>query len=108
RVYSGLFVVNSLAMAEILQTDSRERFDAAVKRAVELLRAGEVVALPTETVYGLAANAFDPDAVQKIFQIKGRPSHNPVIVHIASHELARECVSEWNEAAEKLAKSFWP
>jgi len=95
-------------MAEILQTDSREKFDAAVKRAVELLRAGEVVALPTETVYGLAANAFDPGAAQKIFEIKGRPSHNPVIVHIASRELARECVSEWNDAARKLAKLFWP
>ena len=95
-------------MAETLQTDSREKFDAAVKRSVELLCAGEVVALPTETVYGLAANAFDPGAVQKIFEIKGRPSHNPVIVHIAGRELARECLSEWNDAAEELAKSFWP
>jgi L-threonylcarbamoyladenylate synthase len=95
-------------MAEILQTDSRERFNTAVTRAAELLRAGEVVALPTETVYGLAAHAFDQTAVQKIFEIKGRPSHNPVIVHIAGRELARECVSEWNDAAESLAKSFWP
>lgn len=95
-------------MAEILPTDSREKFDAAVKRAAELLRAGEVVALPTETVYGLAANAFSPGAVQKIFEIKGRPSHNPIIVHVASRDLARDCVSEWNDAAGKLAKSFWP
>ena len=50
-------------MAEILQTDSREKFDAAVQRAAELLRAGEVVALPTETVYGLAANALSAEAV---------------------------------------------
>jgi L-threonylcarbamoyladenylate synthase len=95
-------------MAEILPTNSREKFDTAVKRATELLRAGEVVGLPTETVYGLAANAFDLSAVQKIFEIKGRPSHNPVIVHIAGRELARECVSEWNDAAGKLAKAFWP
>jgi L-threonylcarbamoyladenylate synthase len=96
------------AMAEILPTDSREKFDAAVRRAAELLRAGDVVALPTETVYGLAANAFDAAAVKKIFQIKGRPSNNPIIVHVTSREQARACVGEWTDAAEKLATSFWP
>src|SRR5213594_3549903 len=95
-------------MAEILCTDSREKFDTALKRAVELLRGGEVVALPTETVYGLAANAFDADAVHKIFHIKGRPAHNPIIVHVVSRELAIKCVSDWNGAAEKLEKAFWP
>jgi len=95
-------------MAEVLSTDSREKFDAAVRWAVESLRAGEVVALPTETVYGLAANALDLEAVRRIFEIKGRPSRNPIIVHVASYEMARNCVSEWNDAAEKLAKSFWP
>src|SRR5688572_26939228 len=95
-------------MAEILSTDSREKFDAAVQRAAELLRAGEVVGLPTETVYGLAANAFNEHAVKKIFGIKGRPSNNPIIAHVASRELARACVSDWNDAAEKLSKSFWP
>jgi len=95
-------------MAEVLSTDRRETFDAAVKRAVEFLRAGDVVALPTETVYGLAANALDVAAVRRIFEIKGRPSRNPIIVHVASYEMARNCVSEWNDAAEKLAKSFWP
>src|SRR5258705_872906 len=95
-------------MAEVLSTDSREKFDAAVKRAVELLRAGDVVALPTETVYGLAANALNEETVRRIFEIKGRPSRNPIIVHVASYEMAGNCVSEWNDAAEKLAKSFWP
>jgi L-threonylcarbamoyladenylate synthase len=95
-------------MAEILPTDSREKFDAAVRRAAELLRTGQVVALPTETVYGLAANAFDKAAVQKIFEIKGRPSSNPIILHVASREQAQACVTEWTDAAEKLAKSFWP
>jgi L-threonylcarbamoyladenylate synthase len=94
--------------AEIMVTDSRERFAAAVERAAAVLRAGEVVALPTETVYGLAANAFDVNAIQRIFQLKGRPAHNPIIVHVASHELAQQCVAEWNEAADRLAKSFWP
>jgi L-threonylcarbamoyladenylate synthase len=67
-----------------------------------------VVALPTETVYGLAANAFDAKAVARIYEIKGRPAHNPIIVHVASLEMARQCVVEWPEAARHLARSFWP
>ena len=68
---------------EFLSTHTPALFMAAVKRAAERLRAGEVVALPTETVYGLAANALDEQAVAKIFEAKGRPAHNPVIVHVA-------------------------
>jgi len=83
-------------------------FDGAVKRAAELLRAGEVVALPTETVYGLAANALDEKAVAKIFRIKGRPANNPIIVHVAGVERAKRCVSNWPADADKLAKAFWP
>jgi L-threonylcarbamoyladenylate synthase len=94
--------------AEILQTDSPQLFETAVKRACDLLRAGEVVALPTETVYGLAANALAPQAVAKIFSIKGRPAHNPVIVHVAGLELARRCAREWPAMAERLAEAFWP
>ena len=93
---------------ELLSTHTPELFQQAVRRAAELLRAGEVVALPTETVYGLAANALDEKAVAKIFAIKGRPSHNPIIVHVASNELARSCVAEFPAAAEKLSKAFWP
>jgi len=94
--------------AEILSTHTPALFAAAVNRAVEFLCAGEVVALPTETVYGLAANAFDEKAVAKIFQIKGRPAHNPVIVHIAGIEMAKRCVNHWPGRADKLAKAFWP
>ena len=94
--------------AEILPTHTAALFAAAVRRAAEALRAGEVVALPTETVYGLAANALDAAAVEKIFQIKGRPALNPVIVHVAGLEMARRCVGEWPAAAERLAASFWP
>ena len=94
--------------AEVLPTHTPELFAAAVRRAADLLRAGEVVALPTETVYGLAANALDARAVAKIYEIKGRPAHNPIIVHVADFALARRCVSAWPEAAERLAKSFWP
>ena len=93
---------------EILPTHTSALFAAAVKRAAELLRAGEVVALPTETVYGLAANALDEKAVAKIFQIKGRPSHNPIIVHVADNAMARKCVKDFPASAEKLSKSFWP
>ncbi len=94
--------------AEILSTHTSALFAAAVKRATRLLCAGEVVALPTETVYGLAANALDEKAVAKIFQIKGRPAGNPIIVHIASVEMAKRCVTTWPDPAEKMARAFWP
>lgn len=64
--------------------------------------------MPTETVYGLAANAFDKVAVEKIFQIKGRPAHNPIIVHATSLEMAKRCVADFPALAENLAKAFWP
>jgi L-threonylcarbamoyladenylate synthase len=92
----------------ILSTHTPALFEAAVQRAVELLRAGVVVALPTETVYGLAANALSKTAVARIYEIKGRPAHNPIICHVASHELARRCVSGWPEMADKLSRAFWP
>src|ERR1039458_1069275 len=71
------------------------------------LRAGELVAVPTETVYGLAANALDERACEKIFRAKGRPTHDPLIVHI--HALAQlDALAETNDAARRLAKKFWP
>lgn len=94
--------------AEILPTHTPELFRKAVRRAAELLRAGEVVALPTETVYGLAANALDEKAVAKIFEIKGRPAHNPIIVHVASNEMARDCVKDFSVLAQDFSKAFWP
>ncbi len=100
--------MNESRHAEILSTHTPALFDAAVSRAAELLRAGEVVALPTETVYGLAANALDENAVARIYKIKGRLAHNPIIVHVANIEMARRCVREWPRAAERLAGAFWP
>jgi len=94
--------------AEILQTDTPQLFEAAVSRAAKLLQAGEVVALPTETVYGLAANALDAKAVGRIFQIKGRPANNPIIAHVAHLDMAKVCASDWPPLAERLAKAFWP
>ncbi|MBK8001835.1 MAG: threonylcarbamoyl-AMP synthase [Verrucomicrobia bacterium] len=95
-------------IAEILPTHTAALFDAAVKRAAELLRTGEVVALPTETVYGLAANALDAAAVARIFAVKGRPAHNPIIIHVCDLAMARRFAGKWPETAEKLARSFWP
>lgn len=94
--------------AEMLSTHTPALFRAAVQEAVRRLSAGEVVALPTETVYGLAANAFSEDAVRQIYEIKGRPAHNPIIVHVAGWEMARECTSAWPGTANQLGRSFWP
>jgi L-threonylcarbamoyladenylate synthase len=94
--------------SEILPTHTPELFNTAVGRATHLLRAGNIVALPTETVYGLAANAFDDSAVSRIFEIKGRPAHNPIIVHVVGFDMAQRCVSLWPPIAEKLARAFWP
>ena len=94
--------------AEILPTHTPALFNAAVGRAATLLRLGEVVALPTETVYGLAANALDEAAVRRVFEAKGRPAHNPIIVHFADLAMARRCAAEWPVLADKLAAAFWP
>ncbi len=82
--------------------------DERLKQAAELLRAGRLVAFPTETVYGLGANALDAAAVRRIFEAKGRPHSSPLIVHVASLEMARRLAREWPEKAETLARRFWP
>jgi L-threonylcarbamoyladenylate synthase len=92
----------------VLPTHTISLLDEAVERAAGLLRAGQVVAIPTETVYGLAANAFDPTAVRRVFEVKGRSERNPLIVHVASLELARQCASEWPDQARQVADAFWP
>jgi len=77
-------------------------------RAAGLIRAGRLVAFPTETVYGLGANALDAAAVERIFAAKGRPRTSPLIVHVASIEMAREVAAHWPDAAETLARRYWP
>ena len=79
-----------------------------LRRAAELIRAGRLVAFPTETVYGLGANAFDAAAVESIFAVKGRPRQSPLIVHVDSIEMARGLVVHWPEAADRLAHRYWP
>lgn len=81
---------------------------ADIAAAAALLRAGKLVAFPTETVYGLGANALDPAAVRRVYEVKGRPSGSPLIVHVESAEQARALAAEWPETAERLAQWFWP
>src|SRR5437588_1906037 len=81
---------------------------AAIAEAAAVLRGGGLVAFPTETVYGLGANALDPAAVARIFLAKGRPAHNPLIVHVAEEDQARQLARDWPDAAALLAQRFWP
>ena len=89
-----------------LQLNASNPADIAL--AAQLLRAGELVAIPTETVYGLAANALSEAAVAKIFAAKGRPQDNPLIVHVYDAEQARSHVKAWPLSAQRLADAFWP
>lgn len=79
-----------------------------IQKAAQLLRSGELVVFPTETVYGLGANALDPAAVRKIYALKGRPASSPLIVHVSSIAQARELAAKWPEDAERLTREFWP
>ncbi len=79
-----------------------------LSKAVELLNQGKLVAIPTETVYGLAANALNPEAVLSIFKAKNRPTFDPLIVHVASIDAAQNHVAQLNEKAMALANAFWP
>jgi len=79
-----------------------------LRRAVELLRADSVVAFPTETVYGLGANAFSAKAISEVYRLKNRPSWNPLIVHVAGVASARGLTESWPDVANELAARFWP
>ena len=85
-----------------------ETDENAVKTAAALIRQGEVVGMPTETVYGLAANALDGEAVKKIFLAKGRPQDNPLIVHIADFDQIYDLCPSVPPQAKQLAEAFWP
>lgn len=79
-----------------------------LEEAAARIREGQLVAFPTETVYGLGADALDARAVARIFELKGRPASSPLIVHAASIEMVRGLVSEWPEQAHELASRYWP
>src|SRR5437764_10304111 len=93
---------------EVLAVDAARPQPEVIGRAAALLRGGGLVAFPTETVYGLGANALDPAAVGRLFAAKGRPAQNPLIVHVAEAAQARELAADWPDAAARLAAHFWP
>jgi L-threonylcarbamoyladenylate synthase len=80
----------------------------AIETAARIIREGGLVAFPTETVYGLGADATNARAVARVFELKGRPANNPLIVHVPGMDAAAELVERWPAAAEKLARRFWP
>jgi L-threonylcarbamoyladenylate synthase len=82
--------------------------DRAIGLAVERLRAGEMVGVPTETVYGLAADAMNEAAVRSVFALKGRPSDNPLIVHVLDAAQAKDLVTAWDARCDAMAARFWP
>ncbi|WP_294489422.1 L-threonylcarbamoyladenylate synthase [uncultured Ruminococcus sp.] len=92
----------------MFETKLLDNSENSIKKAAELIRAGEVVGMPTETVYGLAANAFDENAVRKIFAAKSRPADNPLIVHVSSFEEIAPLVTEIPALARKCAELFMP
>ena len=93
---------------KIIQFTAEQPNPGGIKDAVAVLRSGGLVAFPTETVYGLGADALNADAVQKVFEAKGRPSDNPLIVHVASLEIAWHFMREITDKGLNLANRFWP
>lgn len=92
----------------VVAVDHERPDPEAIARAVEVIRRGGLVAFPTETVYGLGANALDAEAVARIFEVKGRPSYNPVIAHVPDLVSARRLSSDWPELAERAGAALWP
>ena len=93
---------------EVLRINSKRPNESIIARASKLISSGEIVAFPTETVYGLGANALDPLAISKIYQMKGRPSDNPLIVHVADMKTLRRLVNEISPRGMRIIKKFWP
>ena len=91
-----------------LKLDAINDYDLSVKRASEILSSGGIVAVPTETVYGLAASAYNDDAIKAIFTAKGRPQDNPLIVHIVNTDMLKNIAVDIPEVAYDCAKAFWP
>jgi L-threonylcarbamoyladenylate synthase len=94
--------------ARRIEVDPERPDPAIIREAARVLRTGGLVAFPTETVYGLGANALDATAVARIYEAKGRPDYNPLIVHTADRLSARALALHWPPTAEALADAFWP
>ncbi len=97
-----------MAGAPLLTLDARQPDPVVIDLAAALLREGKLVAFPTETVYGLGANALDPEAVAAIYHAKGRPAWNPVIAHVPDVAAAQALTRRWPDSAQRLADAFWP
>jgi L-threonylcarbamoyladenylate synthase len=95
-------------LSRIVRVDPLAPDPRLVAEAAGVLRAGGLLGLPTETVYGLGARAFDERAVRRVFEVKGRPSHHPLIAHVKGEEQARALAADWPDRASLLAKAFWP
>ena len=100
--------MSGLIETEVFTVDPQNPDPRVIERAAAIIRDGGLVAFPTETVYGLGADAFSEAAVRRIFEAKGRPPTNPIIVHVGSMEVARDVVSLWPQQAAQLAAAFWP
>lgn len=108
HVHYGTILMGPRGNGHVVAIDAHEPDEASIARAAAILRRGGLVAFPTETVYGLGANALDPEAVARIFAAKGRPDHNPLIVHVSDRAHAHRVVGSWPDRAEALAERFWP
>ncbi len=93
---------------KIIKISSRNPDERSIATAAAVIKNGGLVVFPTETVYGLGANALDEQAVKKIFLVKGRPQDNPLIIHISEIKQLYSLVSEIPDNAKKLIKGFWP
>src|SRR5262245_27130335 len=105
-VRHGIAPVKLTMPTPVLDVRSAAEAPHALARAAEVLRRGGLVAFPTETVYGLGADALDAAAVARIFEAKGRPANNPLIVHVADVEDVHRLVADWPDEAAKLAERF--
>ena len=92
----------------ITKLDEKRPNQNIIKNASDLIRRGEIIAFPTETVYGLGGNALDPSSVSKIFEIKGRPPDNPLIIHVADMKMLKTLVIQIPPKAHRIIKKFWP
>ena len=93
---------------KIVKIDVKNIDESAIHEAGSIIREGGLVAFPTETVYGLGANALDEQAAGKVYAAKGRPSDNPLIVTVCSKEMVKRYVENLPETAQKLMDAFWP
>ncbi len=106
---SGKRAIGELSpMPRVIVVDRSDPDVAALVEAARVLRAGGLVAFPTETVYGLGARAFDERALARVFAAKGRPAHHPLIVHVEDEAKARALSATWPEQASRLVRAFWP